>query len=75
MSENEDKNPQKKIKEPAANVAEMTPADIQRIWKECHVEIQKAIIGKVRETEDIMIVLLAEGHVLEGVRCGKNGNY
>ena len=69
MSENEGEKPAKEeIKEAASNIAEMTPTDIQRIWKECHVEIQKAIIGKVRETEDIMIVLLAEGHVLlEGV--------
>jgi len=69
MSENKGEKPAKEeIKETTSNVAEMTPADIQRIWKECHVEIQKAIIGKVRETEDIMIVLLAEGHVLlEGV--------
>ncbi|MCH8906818.1 MAG: MoxR family ATPase [Candidatus Heimdallarchaeota archaeon] len=42
--------------------------DIQRIWHECHTEMQKVIIGKADVLEDIMITLLAEGHVLlEGV--------
>ncbi len=42
--------------------------DIQRIWKECHSEMQKVIIGKAEVLEDIMITLLAGGHVLlEGV--------
>lgn len=46
----------------------MTPKDIQRIWQECYGELQRVIIGKIRELEDIMITLLAEGHVLlEGV--------
>ena len=47
---------------------EMTSNDIKRIWAECNSELQKAIIGKTEEMEDIMITLLAEGHVLlEGV--------
>ncbi|MCY3413599.1 MAG: MoxR family ATPase [Candidatus Heimdallarchaeota archaeon] len=46
----------------------VTPKDIQRIWKECHVELMKVIIGKADVLEDIMITLLAEGHILlEGV--------
>jgi MoxR-like ATPase len=46
----------------------ITPKDIQRIWKECHSEMQKVIIGKAEVLEDIMITLMAGGHVLlEGV--------
>lgn len=46
----------------------VTPIDIQRIWKECHSELTKVIIGKADVLEDIMITLLAEGHILlEGV--------
>ena len=46
----------------------VNPKDIQRIWNECKTELQKVIIGKVEIMEDIMITLLAGGHVLlEGV--------
>ncbi|MHA2253270.1 MAG: AAA family ATPase [Candidatus Kariarchaeaceae archaeon] len=46
----------------------INPKDIQRIWKECHTELQKVIIGKADIMEDIMITLLAGGHILlEGV--------
>ena len=46
----------------------VTPKDIQRIWSECKIELQKVIVGKVDIMEDIMITLLAGGHaLLEGV--------
>ncbi|MHA2089532.1 MAG: AAA family ATPase [Candidatus Kariarchaeaceae archaeon] len=46
----------------------VNPKDIQRIWNECKTELQKVIIGKVDIMEDIMITLLAGGHILlEGV--------
>ncbi len=62
MSESENK-PAKKKKE-----AQMTPADIKNIWEECFSEIKKVVIGKTDVLEDIMIVLLGEGHILlEGV--------
>ena len=42
--------------------------DIQRIWKECYNEMQQVIVGKSDVLEDIMITLMAGGHVLlEGV--------
>jgi MoxR-like ATPase len=48
--------------------SKMTPMDIKAIWEECYKEIQKVVIGKADVLEDIMIVLLGEGHILlEGV--------
>ncbi|RMG20889.1 MAG: magnesium chelatase [Methanobacteriota archaeon] len=46
----------------------MTPEDIKNIWEECYAEVKKVVIGKADVLEDIMIVLLGEGHILlEGV--------
>lgn len=67
--DNEAKAATKKAPTKRASTREkVTPKDIQRIWKECHTELQKVIIGKADILEDIMVTLLAEGHILlEGV--------
>ncbi len=63
-----DKNKAAKGSSSADSRVKVTPKDIQRIWKECHSELTKVIIGKADVLEDIMITLLAEGHILlEGV--------
>lgn len=60
MSETEKKKKSKETK--------MTPEDIKNIWEECFSEVKKVVIGKADVLEDIMIVLLGEGHILlEGV--------
>ncbi len=46
----------------------LTPMDIKSIWEEVYEEVKKVVIGKADVLEDIMIVLLGEGHILlEGV--------
>ena len=64
-----DKEPaKKKTPRKSSSSVKVTPKDIQRIWKECHSELTKVIIGKAEVLEEIMITLLSEGHVLlEGV--------
>ncbi len=64
MSETE----KKATKSKKAKDARMTPEDIKNIWEECYAEVKKVVIGKADVLEDIMIVLLGEGHILlEGV--------
>ncbi len=59
---------EKKTTKSKAKEAKMTPADIKNIWEECYEEVKKVVIGKADVLEDIMIVLLGEGHILlEGV--------
>ncbi|MDH5401076.1 MAG: MoxR family ATPase [Candidatus Heimdallarchaeota archaeon] len=46
----------------------VTPKDIKSTWNECFTELKNVVIGKHEVLEDIMITLLAEGHILlEGV--------
>ncbi len=61
----------KKSEEPTPKTSKdttMLPQDIKNIWDECFREVKKVVIGKADVLEDIMIVLLGEGHILlEGV--------
>ena len=57
-------------KEKAESISEtkLTSNDIKSIWEEVYEEVKKVVIGKADVLEDIMIVLLGEGHILlEGV--------
>ncbi len=60
-----DRDPAKGRKDKAV---EMTAKDVKRIWEEIYVELQNVVIGQIHVLEDLMICLLAKGHVLlEGV--------
>ncbi len=67
MTKSKDKE-EKPAKKATSSRDKMNPGDIKRIWGECKTELQKVIIGKVDVLEDIMVTLLAGGHILlEGV--------